>query len=185
MTIWTGQDLTFSYNFPVLGDVFTGSPINFVADGSSHLSTLSSLSPATFSVTGIAPNEAQISYLYPASQYPSGFILTPAAFNGFVISGPSGDSSIVAAFVDPSSTATGLNDASVGFSTDSVTVNLAGDNFFAGSVGLIDVQFAVPEPSTWPIMILGLCALCFLVYRRRFLVYRRQPLSGLETARTR
>jgi hypothetical protein len=167
VTIWTGQDLTFSYNFPVLGDVFTGSPINFTADGSSNLSTFSNLSPATFSVTGIAPDEAQISYLYPASQYPNGFILNDTSFNGFVISGPSGDSPIVAAFVDPGSTVTGLIDSSLGFSTDSVTVNLAGDNFFAGSVGLIDVQFAVPEPSTSAIMILGLCALCLLVYRRR------------------
>jgi hypothetical protein len=167
MTIWTGQDLTFNYNFPALGDVFTGSPINFVADGSLNLSTLSNLSPATFSVTGIAPNEAQISYLYPASQYPNGFGLNDASFNGFVISGPSGVSSIVAAFVDPGSTVTGLIDSSVSFSTDSVTVNLAGDNFFAGSVGLIDVQFAVPEPSTFAIMVLGFCALYLLVHRRR------------------
>jgi hypothetical protein len=162
MTIWTGQDLTFNYNFPALGDVFTGSPINFVADGSSNLSTLSTLSPATFSVTGIAPNEAQISYLYPST-----FTLTDAPFNGFVISGPAGDSSIVAAFVDPGSTVTGLIDSSVGFSTDSVTVNLAGDDFFAGSVGLIDVQFAVPEPSTVATMVLGLCALYLLVHRHR------------------
>jgi hypothetical protein len=165
--IWTNQDLTFTYNFPALGDVFTGSPIGFVGDGTPYLSTFSNLSPATFSVTGIAPDEVQISYLYPASQYPAGFTLNNTAFNGFVISGPSGDSSIVASFVDPSSTVIGLNDASVGFSTDSVTVNLAGDNFFAGSVGLIDVQFAVPEPSTWAIVFLGVCALYSLAHRRR------------------
>jgi hypothetical protein len=169
VTVWTDQTLTFSYNFPTLGNVFTGSPISFVADGSSNLSTLSNLSPATFSVTGIAQNEAQISYSYPLSQYPNGFILTPALFNGFVISGPSGDSPILAAFVDPGSTVTGLIDSTVGFAANSVTVNLAGDHFSAGSVGLIDVQFAspVPEPSTWAIMILGFCGLCFLVHRRR------------------
>jgi hypothetical protein len=44
---------------------------------------------------------------------------------------------------------------------------LAGDNFFSGSVGLIDVQFAVSEPSTFAIMVLGFGALFLLVHRRR------------------
>ena len=84
MTTWTDQSLTFTYYFPALGDVFTGSPISFVADGSSHLSTLASLDPATFSVTSIAQNELQIGYSYPTGA----FNLTNSSFNGFTITGP-------------------------------------------------------------------------------------------------
>jgi hypothetical protein len=165
MTTWSGQSLTFTYYFPALGDVFTGSPISFVADGSSNLSTLTNLSPATFSVTSIAQNELQISYSYPTGT----FNLNDASFNGFTISGPVGDSPIFAAFVDPNSTVTGLTNSTISFAPASVTVNLAGDQFSAGSVGLVDVQFAppVPEPSTWAMMILGFCGICFMAYRRR------------------
>lgn len=152
MTTWSNQSLVFNYYFPDLGDVFTGSPISFVADGSSHLSTLSSLSPATFSVTGIAPDAVQIAYFYPSGS----FNLSNAAFNGFSISGPIADSPIVAAFVDSSSTVTGLTNATVSFAGDSVTVNLAKDHFSAGSVGLIDVQFAVPEPGSLLLLVSAL-----------------------------
>jgi hypothetical protein len=107
VTIWTNQSLVFNYYFPDFGDVFTGSPISFVADGSFYQSTLSNLSPATFSVSGIAPNEVQITYFYPSGA----FNLNAAAFNGFNIAGPGADSPIVAAFVDSDSTVTGLTNA--------------------------------------------------------------------------
>ena len=163
MTTWSGQSLTFTYYFPALGDVFTGSPISFVADGSSNLSTFSNLEPATFSVTSIAQNELQISYSYPGQ----GHSLSDPSFDGFTISGPLGDSPIVAAFVDPNSTQPGLSNSTISFAANSVTVNLAGEVFTATSVGLIDVQFAppVPEPSTWAMMILGFAGLGFGGYR--------------------
>lgn len=166
---WDGQGLTFNYYFPTFGNVFTGSPINFVADGSTHLSTFSNLNPATFSVTSIGLNELQISYFYPAANYPNGVSLVTQPFNGFAISGPSGLSPITAAFVDANSNVTGLIDSAVSFTSNSVVVNLAGDHFAAGSVGLIDVVFAsaVPEPSTWAMMILGFCGLGVLAHRRR------------------
>jgi hypothetical protein len=66
------------------------------------------------------------------------------AFNGFNISGPVADSPIVAALINSNSTVTGLTNATVIFAADSVTVNLAGDPFSAGSIGLIDVRFGVP-----------------------------------------
>jgi PEP-CTERM motif len=143
----------------------TRGAISFVADGSSNLSTFSNLEPATFSVTSIAQDELQISYSYPGQ----GHSLTNQSFNGFTISGPVGDSAIFAAFVDPSSTVTGLSNSAISFAPNSVTVNLAGDVFTASSVGLIDVQFAppVPEPSTWVMMILGFAGLAFMAYRRK------------------
>ncbi len=152
MGIWSNQTLVFNYYFPDFGDVFTGSPISFVADGSSHLSTLSTLSPATFSVSSIAPDAAQIAYFYPGGT----FNLTTASFNGFNISGPPADSPVVAAFVDGGSTVTGLTNASVSFAANSVTVNLAGVSFTAGSIGLIDLQFAVPEPTSLFLLASGL-----------------------------
>jgi PEP-CTERM motif len=165
VTTWTGQDLTFNYYFPTYGAVYAGSPISFVADGSSNLSTFSNLEPATFSVTSIAQNELQISYSYPGQ----GHSLSDPTFDGFTISGPLGDSPIVAAFVDPNSTQPGLSNSTISFAANSVTVNLAGDVFTASSVGLIDVQFAppVPEPSTWAMMILGFAGLAFMAYRRK------------------
>jgi hypothetical protein len=51
MATWSNQTLVFNYYFPDFRDVFAGSPISFVADGSSHQSTLSDLSPATFYVS--------------------------------------------------------------------------------------------------------------------------------------
>lgn len=166
---WTNENLTFNYYFPDLAHVFTGSPITFVADGSLHLSTFSNLGPATFSVTGIAPNEVQISYFYPLADYPHGVTMTSPTFNGFSISGPNGLLPIVTAFVDSNSGVTGLTDSKVSFTSDSVTVNLAGDKFPAGAVGLIDVEFAgaVPEASTWAMLIVGFAGIGLLAYRRR------------------
>jgi hypothetical protein len=165
VTTWTGQDLTFNYYFPTYGTVYAGSPISFVADGSSNLSTSSNLEPATFSVVSIAQNELQISYSYPGQ----GHSLSDPSFDGFTISGPLGDSPIVAAFVDPNSTQPGLSNSTISFAANSVTVNLAGEVFTATSVGLIDVQFAppVPEPSTWAMMMLGFAGLAFISYRRK------------------
>jgi hypothetical protein len=164
VTIWTNQTLVFNYYFPDFGDVFTGSPISFVADGSSHLSTLSTLSPATFSVSSIAPDEMQITYFYPSGS----FNLNAAAFNGFNISGPVTDSPIVAAFVDGSSTVIGLTDATVSFAADSVSVNLAGDQFPAGSIGVIDVQFAVPEPGSLLLLASALVVVFAIARLKRF-----------------
>jgi hypothetical protein len=95
--------------------------------------------------------------------------LSDPSFDGFTISGPLGDSPIVAAFVDPNSTQPGLSNSTISFAANSVTVNLAGEVFTATSVGLIDVQFAppVPEPSTWAMMMLGFAGLAFISYRRK------------------
>jgi hypothetical protein len=164
VTIWANQNLEFNYYFPTFGDVFTGSPISFVADGSTHLSTLSTLSPATFSVSSIGPDAVQIAYFYASGA----FNLNNAAFNGFNISGPVTDAPIVAAFVDSGSTVTGLSDAAVSFAADSVSVNLAGDNFTAGSIGLIDVEFAVPEPGSLLLLASGLVIALGIARLKRF-----------------
>jgi hypothetical protein len=164
VTIWSNQSLVFNYYFPDLTHVFTGSPISFVADGSSHLSTLSTLKPATFSVSSIAPDAVQIAYFYPSGT----FGLTNAAFNGFSISGPVADSPIVAAFVDSSSTVTGLTNATVSFAAHSVTVNLAGDLFSAGSIGLIDVHFGVPEPGSLLLLASALVVVFGIARLKRF-----------------
>ncbi len=165
MTTWSDQSLTFNYYFPTYGTVYMGSPISFVADGSPYPSTFSYLEPATFSVTSIAQNELQISYSYPGQ----GHSLSNPSFDGFTISGPLGDSPIVAAFVDPNSTQPGLSNSTISFAANSVTVNLAGDVFTASSVGLIDVQFAppVPEPATWAMMMLGFAGIGIMAYRRK------------------
>jgi hypothetical protein len=175
VTTWNSQNLEFNYYFPHFGDVFTGSPISFVADGSPNLSTHADLNPATFSVSNIAPGVEQIAYFYPSAAYPQGVDLVSANFNGFNISGPLADSPIIAAFVDGSSTVTGLTDASVSFAADSVTVNLAGDNFTAGSIGLIDVQFAVPEPGSLLVFASGLAVILGIARLKRL----RSPNCGI------
>ena len=166
---WDNQTLTFTYQFPTIGSVFSGSPFTFVADGSEYLSTASNLAPATFSVTSIAPDELQIRYLYPLADYPTGATMTSGGgFNGFTISGPSGVSPIVAAFLDANSTVTGLTDSAISHLTNSVTVNLAGDVFSPGSVGLIDLRVAeTPLPATLPLLASGLGALGLVAHRRK------------------
>jgi hypothetical protein len=165
MTTWANQALTFTYYFPAYGDVFTDSPINFLGDGSLHLSTFANLEPATFSVTGISPWEVQIAYVYPASDYPSGFGLTNVAFNGFTISGPAGITPITAVVIDPSSTIVGLTDAALSFTDTSATINLAGTTFPAGSVALIDVY--TPEPASVAILASALLLLVAMTRLRR------------------
>ena len=163
MTItWNNQSLVFNYYFPTFGDVFTGSPVDFVANGTPYLSTLPSLFPATFSVSNITPFEEQISYAYP--QATSSVPLTNSSFNGFTISGPAGDSPITAVLVDTLSTVTGLTSSELSFTNNSVTVNLRGDVFPAGSVGLIDVY--VPEPSSVALLASGLLV-AFAITRLR------------------
>jgi hypothetical protein len=179
VTTWSNESLTFNYYFPDYGDTFTGSPITFVADGSSHLSTLSNLSPATFSVTSIAPNEVQISYAYPAATI--AVPLTSSSFNGFTISGPSGDASIIAAFVDPGSAVTGLTDAQVSFTANTVTVNLSGTSFPVGAVGLIDAQFATPEPGGLATLAVGLLLLAITGRLTKRRSSRRSSRRGQTT----
>jgi hypothetical protein len=167
MTVaWSNQSLVFDYYFPNYGNVFTGSPIAFVANGSQNLSTFSNLDPATFSVSSVTSSEVQISYSYPLASYPNGLSLTTAPFNGFTIPGPAGDSPIAAVSVDASSTVTGLVSSALSFTNDSATVNLAGDVFSPGSVGLIDVAFAVPEPSSVALLASGLLVV-FAINRLR------------------
>jgi hypothetical protein len=166
MTVtWNNQSLVFNYYFPTYGDVFTGSPIDFVANGTSYLSTFSSLFPATFSVGFVTPFDEQISYAYP--QATSGFSLTNSSFNGFTISGPAGDSPIAAVLVDSLSTVTGLTSSDLSFTNNSVTVNLAGNVFPLGSVGRIDVAFAVPEPSSVALLASGLLVVFAIMRLRR------------------
>lgn len=167
-TTWDNQTLTFTYQFPTAGSVFTGSPITFVADGSDHLSTFSNLKPATFSVTSIAPDLMQIRYLYPLADYPNTVTLVSVAFNGFTISGPSGLSPITAAFVDAASNVTGLTNSVISHTANSVTVNLAGNVFSPGSVGLIDFRVAqTPIPATLPLFASGLGVLGLVAHRRK------------------
>jgi hypothetical protein len=112
----------------------------------------------------IVPHAVQIAYFYS-----SGAInLNAAAFNGFNISGPVADSPIVAAFVDSGNRGTGLTNATVSFAADSVTVNLAGDQFPAGSTGLIDVQFAAPEPGSLLLLASALVVVFGIAHLKRF-----------------
>jgi hypothetical protein len=165
---WNNQTLTFTYQFPTVGSVFSGSPFTFIADGSEYLSTASNLSPATFSVTSIAPDELQIRYFYLLADYPKTVTLNSATFNGFTILGPSGVSPITAAFVDATSNVTGLTDSAVSHLANSVTVNLAGDVFSPGSVGLIDLRVAeTPLPGTLPLLASGLGVLGLVAHRRK------------------
>jgi hypothetical protein len=166
MTItWNNQGLVFNYYFPTYGNVFTGSPVDFVANGTPYLSTLPSLFPATFSISNVTPYEEQISYAYP--QATSSFTLTSASFNGFTISGPAGDSPIVAVLVDSGNSVPSLTSSELSFTNDSVTVNLAGDVFSTGSVGLIDVDFAVPEPTSVALLASALLAVFAITRLRR------------------
>ena len=167
-TTLDSQTLTFTYQFPTAGSVFFGSPFTFAADGSEHLSTASALSPATFSVAAIAPDVMQIRYFYPLADYPAGAKMTSVAFNGFTISGWSSEWSIIAAFVDPNSNVTGLTNSTISHLANSVTVNLAGDVFSPGSVGLIDLRVAeTPVPATLPLFVSGLAAIGLAAHRRK------------------
>ena len=164
--IWNNQSLVFTYYFPTYGTVFADSPLDFVADGSPYLSTLTAPSPATFSVGNVTPYEEQISYSYPTS----GHNLTNTSFNGFTISGPAGDTPIVGVRVDAANAVAGLTSAALSFTSNAVTVNLAGDAFPAGAVALIDVDFAIPEPGGVVLFASGLL-LVFAITRLR----RRGP----------
>jgi hypothetical protein len=59
----------------------------------------------------------------------------------------------------------------LGFTVDAISVNVAGDNLAVGDQLILDVTTgvgapAVPEPSTWALMLLGFAGLGFAGWRR-------------------
>lgn len=90
-------------------------------------------------------------------------------FDGYLvqlISGPS----FLNAVLDQTSSTSFASGSVLSFSADSISLNYAGT--CAGCVGgeqiVIDVTTAVPEPSSWAMMMLGFAALSLLAFRRKW-----------------
>jgi hypothetical protein len=82
-----------------------------------------------------------------------------ATFNGWVLSDQTDNlAAILGVSIDPSTNLGGFSLSNISFTDDSITVNWQGLDFTTSTVVSLNVAFgdaAVPEPSTWAMMLLG------------------------------
>ena len=95
----------------------------------------------------------------------------PATFNGWVLSDQTDSlAAILGVSIDPSTNLGGFSLANISFTGDSIAVNWQGLDFTRDTVVSLNVTFgdaAVPEPSTWAMMLLGFGAAGIAMRRGR------------------
>jgi PEP-CTERM motif len=100
---------------------------------------------------------------------PNGVAWIAVSYNGLRFTDITRDPGITGITLDPSSNANGVNISDATFTSNSVSFNFQGQNWGPNQTAVFDLQFssAVPEPSTWAMMILGFAGVGFMAYRRR------------------
>lgn len=148
---YDGRDVTFQYY--AYGGIYDGygSPATFVAPGSATF-----LNEFTVSVTA---TQIIYTYLLDTTWSPSSASLNSGGLyidNGSLITSGSGVPSITSVTIDPSSVIpSSFTSADVTFNSANVAVTWAGQTFADGDKLVLDV-FAVPEPSTYAMLLCGL-----------------------------
>lgn len=158
-----GSTLNYQYYFPTNSSAYSnadngpfvvgaGTEVTNVADGL-----------ATLDISG---NNIFIDYLSSSSWAHS-------SFNGWVLSDETNSlAAILGVTINPLTNMVGFDPSRISFTGDSISVNWAGLAFNANTVVSLDVAFgqsapAVPEPSTWAMMLFGFGAVGFSMRRAK------------------
>ena len=93
------------------------------------------------------------------------------AFNGWILSDQTDSlAAILGVTIDPSTNLAGFSLSNISFTDNSITVDWRGLSFTDATVVSLNVNFgsqAVPEPSTWAMMLLGFGAAGLVLRRGR------------------
>ena len=95
-----------------------------------------------------------------------------ASFNGFKFTDLTRDPHITGVTLDASTTANGVSASDASWTSNQLSFNFEGEVWQDRQQAVFDISFAVPEPATWAIMLVGLGATgaALRSRRRRFAV---------------
>lgn len=154
----SGDSIHVFYDFPTLGTIYQDQGLLTVPGNGALFANV------VYSASG-----TQISI----STNSIGAAWQPGSFNGLVFDVVSGSPDITGITLDPSSTATQASISDASFTSSSATFNFQSELWQPNTGVVYDLTFgtagvgAVPEPSTWAMMILGFAGIGFMAYRRR------------------
>jgi len=159
---FTGATVNYQYYYPNVSSPYSGAANgNYVVGPGVEISDVA----AGHATMDISAANIYIDFLDGPDTW------TASSYNGWILSDTSNNlATILGVTIDPATNMAGFSLSNVSFDADSISINWAGLSFDPNTVVSLNVVFAdsaVPEPSTWAMMLLGFGSIGVALRRRR------------------